>query len=114
MESEEMRKTYEEFRNIIYQDYNDKYEESPSSIAVDEVMQAILNYCNLTEFPWELRFVAMNMLHSLLNPDEASGARSISVGDTRVELSRDEAISKAQGLLYNFKAQLQEFRKLRW
>lgn len=114
MELEEMRKTHKAIRREICQAYDEKYQEYPSEIAVDEVMQAILNYCNLTEFPWELRFVAMNMLHALLNPDEANGAKSISVGDTRVELSRDEATAKAQSLLYNFQSQLQEFRRLRW
>ena len=114
MELEEMRKTHEAVRREICQAYDEKYQEYPSDIAVDEVMQAILNYCNLAEFPWEIRFVAMNMLHALLKPDEANGAKSISVWDTRVVLSRDEAFSKALGLLYNFQSQLQEFRKLRW
>lgn len=114
MTVEEILNVNEDVKQVIINLHADRYGEYLDEWAVDEVMQNILNYCNVKVFPIELRFVAVQMVHAVVAPEDGEEGKSISVGDTRVELSKKDVVARAESVLLDFRSQLQEFRKLRW
>lgn len=112
--SEEIQKHNEDARQALIDLYEQRYTGYPGDLVVDEVMQNILNYCNREHFPLELRFVAVQMVYVVCNPDQAVQGKNISVGDTRVELAKSDLARRAESVLLDFTSQLQRFRKLRW
>jgi hypothetical protein len=109
--------------------------------AIDEAGQAILNYCHIREIPPGLKYTLANMAVDLLryeqaanNPvDSAAGGNdiagavsSVTEGDTTVKFGgkspgaadRDRALDSHKavldGLLMDYKAQLQAFRRVAW
>lgn len=109
-------------------------------LAVEEVEQAVKNYCDIVKVPDELRFVVANMAVDLVRYQLATqkadaGAEedvtlndvsSLTIGDTKVELKGEEKSStleaKAQnshtpnldGIVMNYRAQLNKFRRMCW
>lgn len=91
---------------------------------IGEVEQTILNYCNLQVVPPQLNYVHANMVVDLLNhqtkvnsEEEQTSVSSIKEGDVTVQFGavRVETSEQAmKGLLFNYKEQLNRFRKLRW
>ena len=114
MTFEEIQKHNEDARQALIDLYEQRYPCYPDELVVDEVMQNILNYCNREDFPLELRFVAIQMVYVVCNPDQAVQGKTISVGDTRVELGKSDLARRAESVLLDFTSQLQRFRKLRW
>ena len=112
--SEEIQKHNEDARQALIDLYEQRYSGCPDELVVDEVMQNILNYCNREDFPLELRFVTIQMVYVVCNPDQAVQGKNISVGDTRVELAKSDLARRAESVLLDFTSQLQRFRKLRW
>lgn len=114
MTFEEIQKHNEDVRQVLIDLYEQRYTGCPDELVVDEIMQNILNYCNHEDFPLELRFVAVQMVYVVCNPDQAVQGKNISVGDTRVELAKSDLARRAESVLLDFTSQLQRFRKLRW
>lgn len=93
-------------------------------VHIAEVRQAILTYCNRTDIPSELNFVHANMVVDLIteeyrkaDPDAHQAVASIKEGDTSIEygsISKTASEASTQQILYNYKSQLNGFRKLRW
>lgn len=100
----------------------------PSDILLEvyiaEVKQAILTYCNRPDIPSELNFVCANMVVDLIteesrkaDSDAQQAVTSIKEGDTQINygtLSKAASETSTQQILYNYKSQLNRFRKLRW
>lgn len=108
--------------------------------ALDEVEQEIKNYCNIDEVPEELNYTWANMAMDLVlyghevttavgaditASADASDVSSIQVGDTRIELkgnAGESARAKAlrshkpnlDTLLFNYRSQLNKFRRMVW
>lgn len=90
----------------------------------EEVRQAILTFCNRTDIPSELSFLHANMVIDLINEEHlrvdvenSRVATSIQEGDTRVELGNSKLSASelsTQQIVYNYKSQLNRYRKLRW
>lgn len=109
-------------------------------LAINEVEQAIKNYCNIEEVPPELNYTWANMAMDLAlyqyeidNPvigaiDESidsSDVSSIKIGDTSIDLkgnsgnsSRARALKSHRpnldGILMNYQSQLKSFRRMVW
>lgn len=114
MTLEEIQQHNEDARQALIDLYEQRYLGYPEELVVDEIIQNILNYCNREDFPLELRFVAIQMIYVVCNPDQAVQGKPISVGDTRVELGKSDLARRAERVLLDFNSQLQRFRKLRW
>lgn len=98
------------------------------SFALEETKRYILNYCHICSIPSEACFLWANMALDLMKgsylpsqtealdaikPDEVS---SISAGD--MSLSRDSSLISHKidldSLLFNYREQLNEFRRVDW
>lgn len=98
--------------------------ENVLAIYIEEVRQSILTFCNRTDIPSELAFVHANMVVDLINlenrkadPDAQQAVTSIKEGDTQVSYgnaSKSASEISTQQILFNYKSQLNRFRKLRW
>jgi hypothetical protein len=93
-------------------------------VHVAEVRQAILTFCNRPEIPNELVYVHANMVVDVINeeerktnPDGDKDVKSIKEGDTQISYENRQpstSESSTKGILYNYKSQLMNYRKLRW
>lgn len=107
-------------------------------LAVDEVEQEVLNYCDLVEVPDALNFTVANMSIDLLDYQvernksidelslenvDISDVSSIKIGDVSIGLgeSRSDGVRKAtlkshklnlDDILFNYRSQLNRFRRL--
>ncbi|MFV0401681.1 MAG: hypothetical protein ACK5LX_13845 [Oscillospiraceae bacterium] len=116
--------------------------EAERELAVAEVAQKVLTFCNIAEAPAALNFVIANMARDLLlyekavntPADDGSGGEaafsgkvsSISEGDTSVsfgnktgaETDRDRVLGddrdRLDQLVLNYREDLIAFRKVRW
>ena len=95
-----------EVAKIIKNKISETISDEDISLGIEEVDQYILNYCNISKVPFELRFVMANMVVDLLNyqfykknpsgsSDGEGGAdgvigiadvSNIQVGDTQIKL----------------------------
>ena len=128
-----------EVAKIIKNKISETISDEEISLGIEEVDQYILNYCNISKVPFELRFVMANMVVDLLNyqfykknPSGASGTSgiigiadvsNIQVGDTQIKLggwsvtdSRTQAlkshVANLDEVLFNYNAQLNQFRRI--
>lgn len=93
-------------------------------VYMSEVRHAILTYCNRNDIPSALNFILANMVVDLIHqesrkaePDEQSTVKSIKEGDTSIEygsVSKTTSEISTENVLYDYKSQLNRFRKLRW
>lgn len=92
-------------------------------VLIGEVEQTILNYCNLQSVPPQLNYVHANMVVDLLHyqtkansEEEQTSVSSIKEGDVTVQFGAvvETTEQAMKGLLFNYKEQLNRFRKLRW
>ena len=93
-------------------------------VHIEEVGQAIMNYCNRKDIPNELRFVHANMVIDLINhwnrknnPESGVAVASVKEGDATVQFKSvgiDSTEQAMKGLLFGYAEQLNKFRKLRW
>ena len=82
-----------------------------------ELVQRVLNYCNIEEIPDELDYTIARMADLALR--QATGqldgeAKTIKVGDTSVSFDADAATKALNSLMGDFEGELNEFRRLRW
>lgn len=128
-----------EISKIIKFKISEEIEDIDIEFGIDEVEQYILNYCNLSVVPHELRYVIANMVVDLLNyqfykknPSGAGGANgmigiadvsNIQIGDTQIKLggwsvtdNRTQAlkshVANLDEVLFNYNAQLNQFRRI--
>lgn len=93
-------------------------------MALEEVEQYIKTYCNITSVPKALRFVHANMAADLVHARFGSSGDaikpheivSIQVDDVSVQSSREARSHHIDldDLLYNYRSQLNKFRRLVW
>lgn len=98
-------------------------------MAIAEVEQAIMNYCNRSDVPEELKFTVANMAADLveyelqkragsggsINPDNISSLR---IGDTLIDLKASGGgkshLQDLDDIVMNYRGQLNAFRKMVW
>ncbi|MGI5829782.1 MAG: hypothetical protein ACOX8U_06420 [Bradymonadia bacterium] len=93
-------------------------------LALEEAEQYIKNYCHISRVPKELRFTHANMASDLIHAQFGSQSEaikpheivSIQVDDVSIHTSPDARAHKINldDLFYDYKAQLNKFRRLRW
>lgn len=91
---------------------------------IKEVGQSIKTYCNRTDIPSELNFVHANMVVDFIkgenrrnDPEAQSSVSAIKEGDVQVTFSSAKVESRERAtekLLFDYAAQLNKFRKLKW
>lgn len=83
---------------------------------IDEVVQRVLNFCNLTVLPQELHYTVAKIVGELATPADAKGgnAKVIKVGDTSVEMGGSYIDAQIDKLLNDYQSELYDFRKVRW
>ena len=90
---------------------------------IDNVMDMVLNYCNITEVPEKLENIILSMCvdkyraESLGSEISQGAVKSISEGDVSVSYGSAYSVSDNPGMefLKGYKAQLDRFRRLgRW
>ena len=90
---------------------------------IDNVMDMVLNYCNITEVPEKLENIILSMCvdkyraESLGSETSQGAVKSISEGDVSVSYGSAYSVSDNPGMefLKGYKAQLDRFRRLgRW
>lgn len=124
---------------IVVAKLHNKVDELICQIAIEEVEQAIKNYCNIDKVPEELKFVTANMAVDLVryemaivgeNPEELeeislADVSSIKIGDTSINLgngsenaiadrARDSHNPNLDEIVMNNRAQLNRFRRMVW
>ena len=80
---------------------------------IARVTQQVKNYCNIDEIPEALSFTIADMVVDLQR-ERAGGnvtVTDVDMGDTSYSFSVDTAID---GLVKDYRANLNAFRKLRW
>lgn len=93
-------------------------------LPIAEVEQLVLNYCNLKELPRELNFTVANMVVDLYNrqnnnadQSQDGSVTSIKEGDVTVQFGAAQISASEhamEGVLFDYKDQLNQFRRLRW
>ena len=80
---------------------------------IEQVCQQVRNYCHIKEIPEELNFTVAEMVMDLQKSRKGDNVTvtSVDMGDTSYSLKVDVAIN---GLLRDYKTDLQRFRRLRW
>lgn len=80
---------------------------------LERVCQCVRNYCNITEIPEELNFTVADMVLDLQKSRAGNNliVASVDIGDTSYDFNVDVVID---GLLRDYKHDLQRFRRLRW
>lgn len=124
---------------IVDAKLHNKVDDITCQLAVEEVEQAIKNYCKIDKVPDELKFVAANMAIDLIryeqsitgeNPEgleeiSIADVSSIKIGDTSITLgkgtentavdrSRDSHKPNLDEVVLNYRAQLNAFRRMVW
>lgn len=104
-------------------------------VAINEVKQTILNYCNLEYMPKELDYTCANMVADLVRYNYISSGNSensentnadissLKIGDTNISLGTPETaegnivkshVPNLDEIVLNYKSQLNKFRKMVW
>lgn len=93
------------------------------SFALEFVVDAIKNYCNIKEIPSELENVVLQMAEDYYRSKYADefpqtqAIQSVKRGDVTTTFGASKSIVKAgpgAAFVQNYAAQLNAFRKLRW
>lgn len=110
--------------NIVKRKLTDPPSDEDLLLDIMEIGQYILNYCNIAVIPEELMFVHANMvldyyeIQRKSNDDESIQAvSSVKEGDVTVQFGTTKTALRegvTESLLFNYKDQLNKFRKLRW
>lgn len=124
---------------IVDAKLHSKVDDVTCQMAIEEVEQAIKNYCNIDKVPQELKFIAANMAVDLVRYEQAisgeneegleeigiSDVSSIKIGDTSINLgtgSENTVVDRARDahrpnldeIVFNYRAQLNRFRRMVW
>jgi len=99
-------------------------DQSKLILAILRIEDFVKEYCNRNDIPVALEFLVADMAMDYLslserndNPEAYTAAKSIKEGDVNVELtsaSLSAGEASLQGILSNYKSQLNKHRKLRW
>lgn len=98
---------------------NETSRDVPLQFVMDDVQETILNYCYITELPEGLTNTAYRMAMDLYRGEKPGGmdapvrVSSIKEGDTSTSFGSAADALKG-GILKDYKAQLNAYRKLRW
>ncbi len=100
---------------------NLKLNDDTKDLIISDVIQEVLNYCNLKEPPIELEPFIRKKVQGIINYEKENGTesvfdvKSISEGDTSVTYNVDKNFSKetVYGLSKEDKKSLRAFRRLR-
>ena len=100
---------------------NLKVEDESKDLIIKDVIQEVLNYCNLKELPIELEPFIRKKVQGIINYENENGTasvfdvKSIKEGDTSITYHVDDKTSKETiyGLSDRDKKSLQAFRRLR-
>lgn len=92
-----------------------------------EIVQHVLNFCNLSKLPKELYHLVAKMVTEVAEPeptengeevDPLAGVKSIKVGDITVDLSASNSAKDTDAQLLKvmqvYQSQLYAFRKVKW
>ncbi len=109
----------EELKSLLGIPAEDPGQDGILQFVMDDVEETILNYCHLDELPAGLKNTACRMavdLYRYDRPGEGSApvaVSSVSEGDTSTSFT-SAAGALQGGILKNYRAQLNSYRKLRW
>lgn len=110
--------TVEEMLNKIKNNLN--ISDTSRDLLIDDVIQEVLNYCNLKEAPEEIEPFIRKKVNAIINYEKENGSdsvfdiKSIKEGDTSITYNTDEVSRKTiYGLSDSDKETLQQFRRLR-
>ena len=95
--------------------------DATKDLVISDMVQEVMNYCNLTEPPIELEPFIRKKIQSIINYELENGTtsvfdvKSIKEGDTSITYNVDDKTSKetVYGLSDRDKKALQRFRRLR-
>lgn len=99
---------------IVLAELEQSYPIPPSvSLDIARVTGQVKNYCHLSELPQELNFTIADMVLDLqkARTGDNLSMNKVDMGDTSYSFNVDKAID---GLVKNYQANLNTFRKLRW
>lgn len=110
--------------SIVKRKLTDPPSDEDLLLDIKEVGQYILNYCNVAVIPEELMFVHMNMVldyyeiqRKSSDDENAQTVSSVKEGDVAVQFGAAKTVLRenvTESLLFDYKDQLNKFRKLRW
>lgn len=97
------------------------FDDNTNKLTIEDVMQEVMNYCNLKELPVELEPFVRKKAKGILAYEKDNGenavfdVKSIKEGDVSITYNVDEKTSRETiyGLSDRDKSVLQEFRRLR-
>lgn len=108
----------EELRELVKS--NLKIKDDTKDLLIDDVIQEVLNYCNLKELPEELEPFIRRKVKTILDYEAENGAnavfdvKSIKEGDTTINYNTDEVSRETiYGLSDQDKRILARYRRLR-
>lgn len=139
MDTEEMEKIIKKVR-IRAKYIEAAFSDDELADYIDEVHQKVLNYLNVKKLPQELLYILVNMCVDYLryvnaqqnedNPDaeleiDLNSISSVNIGDTSVDIGEGNSnslsskdlkshYSNLDDIIFNYRAQLNMFRRLRW
>lgn len=100
---------------------NLKLNNDENNLIISDVIQEVLNYCNLTELPLKLEPFVRKKVKSVINYETENGTsavfdvKTVKEGDTSITYNIDDKTSKETiyGLSDRDKKVLQQFRRTR-
>jgi len=108
----------EELRELVKS--NLKIDDDAKDLLIDDVIQEVLNYCNLKEPPKEIEPFIRKKVKTIMAYEKENGSdsvfdiKSIKEGDTSITYNTDEVSRETiYGLSDSDKKALQQFRRLR-
>lgn len=109
--------TTDEIKTLVKS--NLKLEDETKDLIIADVIQEVLNYCNLTEPPKELEPFIRKKVQSIVNYELENGTtsvfdiKSIKEGDTSITYNENLTKETIYGLSKEDKTTLRRFRRLR-
>lgn len=114
----------EQVLNIVKRKLSDPPADDDLLLGIMEIGQFIMSYCNLTVIPNDLMFVHANMVIDFYeiqrkseSDEDTQTVSSVKEGDVTVQFGTAKTALRegiTESLLFNYKDQLNKFRKLRW
>lgn len=107
----------EKLKSLLGIPAEDTAQDASLRFVLDDVLETILNYCNLKELPSGLANTAVRMAMDLYRSEQPGTAgdavrvASITEGDTSTSFS-SAADALAGGILKDYRGQLSRYRKL--
>jgi len=110
--------TIDEFKAEVKK--NLKISDNEKDLIISDIIQEVMNYCNLTELPAALEPFIRKKVQTIINYEAENGTtsvfdvKSIKEGDTSITYNTDDVSKETvYGLSKNDKKCLQAFRRIR-